>query len=111
MEAGEKLKESSQLPADKQNVEDKLANITRRWDDLNDKSRDRAEALDKAVELTSEYQALRGEFVPWLEGAEKRVRETPLSCDPEELKSLKGNLEVGSLTLSLPRVINLQFPL
>ena len=103
MEAGEKLKESSELPADRKNLDKKLGDVTKRWNELNTKSDDCSDVLDKAVVLTSQYQDLRAHFLPWLDGAEKKADEISPSCDPEVLKACKENLEVGFVkeTLSI----------
>lgn len=94
MAAGEQLKETSQLPADRDNLQEKLDNMSQRWTDLNDTSDDRTAKLEQAVKLTNEYQEQRGHFVPWLNGAEERADAIRLTCDPNALESCKQHVEV-----------------
>lgn len=94
MAAGEQLKETSQLPADRDNLQEKLDNMSQRWTDLNDSSDDRTAKLEQAVKLTNEYQEQRGHFVPWLNGAEERADAIRLTCDPKALESCKQHVEV-----------------
>ena len=92
--AGEQLKETSQLPTDRDNLQEKLDNMSQRWTELNDASDDRTAKLKQAVKLTNEYQEQRGHFVPWLDGAERRADAICLTCDPKALESCKQNVEV-----------------
>ena len=96
MEAGEKLKESSEIPADRKNLEEKLSDITFSWIELNTKSDDRIAVLNKAVVVTFEYQDLGSYLLPWLNGVEKKADKISLSCNPKVLQSSKENLEVRS---------------
>ena len=97
MEAGEKLKESSEIPADRKNLEEKLSDITFSWIELNTKSDDRIAVLNKAVVVTFEYQDLRSYLLPWLNGVEKKAdTKISLSCNLKVLQSSKENLEVRS---------------
>lgn len=94
MTAGEQLKETSQLPADRDNLQEKLDNMSQRWNELNAMSDDRTAKLEQAVKLTNEYQEQRGHFVPWLDEAERRADAIQLICDPEALESRKQYVEV-----------------
>lgn len=94
MAAGEQLKETSQLPADRDNLQEKLDNMSQRWTELNDASDDRTAKLEQAVKLTNEYQEQRGHFVPWLDEAERRADAIRLICDPKALESRKQHVEV-----------------
>lgn len=94
MTAGEQLKETSQLPADRDNLQEKLDNMSQRWMELNTASEDRTAKLEQAVKLTSEYQEQRGHFVPWLDGAERRADAIQLTCDSKALESNKQHVEV-----------------
>ena len=92
--AGEELKESSQLPADRDNLQEKLDNMNERWNELNAASDSRTTRLDEAVTLTSEYFENRCHFVPWLDEAERRIDAIQLKCDDEVLESSKQHVEV-----------------
>lgn len=94
MAAGEQLKETCQLPADRDNLQEKLDNMSQRWTELNDMSDDRTTKLEQAVKLTNEYQEQRGHFVPWLDGAERRADTICLTCDPKALESGKQHVQV-----------------
>ena len=92
--AGEQLKETSQLPADQENLQEKLDNMSQRWSELNTLSGARSTNLDKAVKLTTEHQEQRNHFVPWLDSAERRLDAIHLTCDPEVLETSKQHVEV-----------------
>ena len=92
--AGEELKESSQLPSDRHNLQEKLDNMAERWNELNSASDTRTDMLEEAVKLTSEYEENRSHFVPWLDEAERRVNAIQLTCDEESLESCKQHVEV-----------------
>lgn len=94
MAAGEQLKETSQLPADQENLQEKLDNMRQRWTELNTTSDVRTNNLEKAVKLTTEYQEQRGHFAPWLDSAEKRADAIHLTCDSEALETNKQHVEV-----------------
>lgn len=65
-----------------------------RWTELNTASDSRTAMLEEAVKLTSEYQEDRSHFVPWLDGAERRVDAIHLICDANALESHKQHVEV-----------------
>lgn len=92
--AGEQLKETSQLPADRDNLQEKLDNMSQRWNELNSTSDDRTDKLEQAVKLTDEFQEQCGHFVPWLDEAERRADAIRLICDPKALESCKQHVEV-----------------
>ena len=94
MAAGEQLKETSQLPADQENLQEKLDNMRQRWTELNTTSDVRTNNLEKAVKLTTEYQEQRGHFAPWLDSAERRADAIHLTCDSEALETNKQHVEV-----------------
>ena len=94
MAAGEQLKETSQLPADQENLQEKLDNMRQRWTELNTTSDVRTNNLEKAVELTTDYQEQRGHFAPWLDSAERRADAIHLTCDSEALETNKQHVEV-----------------
>ena len=94
MAAGEQLKETSQLPADQENLQERLDNMRQRWTELNTTSDVRTNNLEKAVELTTDYQEQRGHFAPWLDSAERRADAIHLTCDSEALETNKQHVEV-----------------
>ena len=93
--SGEELKESSESSADRDNLQEKLDNVSERWNELNDASDTRRTMLDEAVELTSKYQEGRSHFLPWLDEAERRVGAVQLKCDHQVLESNKQHVEVS----------------
>ncbi|KAJ7387738.1 hypothetical protein OS493_001081 [Desmophyllum pertusum] len=74
--AGEQLKETSQLPADRDNLQEKLDNMSQRWTELNTASDDRAAKLEQAVKLTRINRQDVGESfrVPYDELAQHRAQ-------------------------------------
>lgn len=95
LKSGEDLKNASQVQDDKDNLEEKLADMTRRWTELKAKSHDRDKLLDEAVEATTEYQELKNQFVPWLDETEKSFDDIKPSCDTEKLKEQEEKLKVS----------------
>ena len=89
-----KLKDASELAADQENLQEKLDDVEKRWSELNDKSTERETVLEKAVPVTTEYQALHSQMLPWLTEAENKADEVKLSCDPEALQAGKDKIKV-----------------
>jgi len=95
LKSGEELKNASQVQADKDNLEEKLEDITKRWNELKASSNDRDKLLDDAVEATTEYQQLKNQFVPWLDETEKSFDDINPCCDADKLKVQEEKLKVG----------------
>lgn len=83
------------MPADRDNLQEKLDNVSERWNELNDASDTRSTMLDEAVKLTSKYQESRSHFLPWLDEAERRVNAIQLKCDDQVLESNMQHVEVS----------------
>lgn len=94
MADGKLLKEKSQLPSDRESLEEKLDNMTERWTKLNTASDSRTSMLEEAVRLSTEYQKDRSHFLPWLDEAERRLEAIHLSCDADVLESHKQHVQV-----------------
>ena len=99
IEAGNKLIETSQLPADKENLGEKLSDISRRWNEVNVSCEDRLEVLEKAVKATSDFQRQQADFLPWLQSTEKKVDDLRLTSDLTALEALKENIKVVLMSL------------
>lgn len=78
-------------------MQEKLDDIEKRWSELNDKSKERHEVLERAVPATKEYQDLRSQMIPWLTETESKLEEVKLSCDPDALQKEKEKIKVRSM--------------
>lgn len=88
------MKRATEVQDEKDNLEHKLGDMTRRWTELKGMSRERKKRLDEAVEATTKYQELKNQFVPWLDETEKSLEEIKPSCDVEKLKEQEEKLKV-----------------
>ena len=93
--------ESSELPADRKVLEEKLSDVTFGWIELNAKSDDRSAVFSRAAVASFEQHDLCGHFFPWLTGIEKKVEQISLSCDPEKLNSNEDKIKVGNFLFLL----------
>ena len=86
MRAGKNILETSEPGPDRDALEDKLNDLTQRWDSVKRQTADRQQQLDQVLPLSKEFHGEIQDLKPWLSDAEKRLQAIdPDACDERSI--------------------------
>ena len=82
MRAGRNVLDTSEPGPDRDALENKLNDLTQRWDSVKRQTADRQQQLDQVLPLSKEFHGEIQDIKPWLSDAEKRLQAIdPDACD------------------------------
>jgi Spectrin repeat. len=95
LQNGNSLLDDTEDGPEKEAVQQKLDDLTKKWDDVKDKTKKRTDDLDRLYPLAQAHSDSHVTFSVYLDGAEKKLNgfKQP-AIDQEELDRQKKELEV-----------------
>ena len=79
---------------ERQAIQNQIAQLDKRWDELNSKAQDRSKTLEDIVEVAQTFQEIRDPLAAWLDQSEKKFASLePTAMDADGIENIITSLE------------------